>query len=500
MIFNKAFLIIIQLTFNYCIIVLPLNILPNENYRLSYEINSPQDIIKREYKSYFFTSLEMGTPIQNIPLILKTEASSFMVTSINSLESSSYQYRDVFNFSESFFKNNKYDFFNESKSNSFILNKCDYPIFYEADLVCSSNETFLFYQDINLKNKTQKEKVYFELMRNIEDNITGEIGLNIYDINRRSFNSFLNIIKTNQLIDNYNWFFDLSSGDSGKGKIIIGSLPHEVYPENYHSDDLNYGQVNSQSFVNYWRMEFNKIYIKTNNNNNDILYFNDTTIEFKFDSNVIIGGYEYENYILNIFDKYFKEQKCFNDTILAYQYYTNKLKFYYCKKDDNVKKELLALLPDIYFYSYEFNYTLEIKKEDLFIIKNDFIIYKILFSPNNKVWYLGKPITLKYTFIFNPETKKIGFYTKYYNKKEEDKNNSSDTNNNSFFDNIFIKIIVVIILCIILVVLGVVIGKFIFGIKRKKRANELVDDDYDYRLDDENNNKNDKNNINDIDN
>ena len=35
-------------------------------------------------------------------------------------------------------------------------------------------------------------------------------------------------------------------------------------------------------------------------------------------------------------------------------------------------------------------------------------------------------------------------------------------------------------MCAIFAVLGVVVGKILFGLKRKKRANELNDDDFDY--------------------
>ena len=190
------FLLLKKLVFNY--IVLPIKILPKENYRSSYEINSPKDIINNEYLSTFFTELQMGDPAQKVPLLLKPEVSSYIITSINSLENStSYKYVTTFNLTKSFFSINNYTFYVEKKSNSFILNNCDYGRFYEAEEQCNSNETFYFYQDINdLKNKTKVEKLFFELMRNVEDNITGEIGLNYYDRNRRSFNSFLEILKS----------------------------------------------------------------------------------------------------------------------------------------------------------------------------------------------------------------------------------------------------------------------------------------------------------------
>jgi hypothetical protein len=433
----------------------------------------------------------MGNPIQKVPLLLKPEFSSYIITSINSLENStSYKYVTTFNLSKSFFSINNYTFYDEKKSNSFILNNCDYGRFYEAVEQCNSNETFFFYQDINLKNKTKAEKLYFELMRNVEDNITGEIGLNYYDRNRRSFNSFLEILKTRGLIQKYVWFFDIESYGGKEGRIVIGSLPHEVYPDNYVSDDLIYENSGSNySFVMYWKMQFNKVYIKLNNNN---FYFNDTTIEFKFDSNVIIATSEYELYISKILEKYLTTGNCFNDSINDIKFYSNKYRFYYCKNNNDIKKELNELLPKLHFYSNRINYTFEIGNEELLKIENDYIYYKVLFNEkNSKTWYLGKPISLKYKFVFNPESKLIGFYRNYYSKESDNKPQSS---NNL---EVVIKIFIIILLSILLVLLGIKIGKMLYGMKRKKRANELIDE-ADYNSDVNNNdvNNNDDKGIN----
>ena len=492
MIIKIIFCLILKQTV-YPLVSLPIEILPKENYKLSNELNSHRNLMNNEYKSIFFTLFEIGNPIQRVPLLLKPEVSSFIVTSINSLDNcSSYTYRDIFNFSETFFNKNNYNFYDEMKSSSFILNNCDYGRFYECCQQCNTNETFIFYQDINLQKTTKKEKLYFELMRNVEDNITGEIGLNLYDKNKRSFNSFLNILKKRNLIEDYNWYFDFESWDNNKGKVIIGSLPHENYPDNYYYDDLMFAKVISSSFIIYWKMQFDKIYININKNKEDYLYFNETIIEFKFDSNIIIGTYEYEKYILNFFNKYIKEEKCFNDSINDYKLYSNKLKFYYCKIDSNIKKELYESLPKIYLYSNEFNYTFEIENKDLLKIENEYIYYRVLFRENkNSIWYLGKPFSLKYKFIFNPEKKQIGFYRKFYNKKENE-NNSSNSINYSYI----IKIIIIILLSILILFLGIQIGKFINENKRKKRANEL-NDEYNYISNEINNNNDNKNIIND---
>ena len=95
---------------------------------------------------------------------------------------------------------------------------------------------------------------------------------------------------------------------------------------------------------------------------------------------------------------------------------------------------------------------------------------------------MGKPFTLKYQFVFNSDNKQIGFYNPNYNKHEKSKDMISKK---------YIFILVIIVLCVIFTVLGIILGKKIYGIKRKKKANELIDD-FEY------NSSGDKNNINDI--
>ena len=95
---------------------------------------------------------------------------------------------------------------------------------------------------------------------------------------------------------------------------------------------------------------------------------------------------------------------------------------------------------------------------------------------------LGNQITLKYPFVFNSDSGVIGLYTGF-SKESNIKNNEKN-----FFIK-FAKLIIIIFLSIILIVLGIIIGKKIYGIKRKKRANELLDD-YEYNSNEKNNNKN----------
>ena len=469
-------IILLYLNYLYCIIVLPLDTLPRENYELIYEINSPKDIIDQENRNSLFTTYEIGTPVQKVPLIMKPKLNFYTITSVFPVPNSEIdKYHKKFNFSDNFFI--KYDFYNEIKSNSSIINWCRESEYYIAEECCSVNDTIIFYTNINMDNKLIKN-INFEMMRNVEDNITGEIGLNIYDELGRSYNTFLGILKKNDLIDNYNWYFDFDSWNNKKGKLVIGSLPHEDYPNIYSEDNLYYTPSVQLSRLSYMEMKFDKVYI--NNNENKILL--NTQAELRYDSNIIIGDLNYEKYILPKIDYLIKQEKCFNNTVRDFEYY-HLYNFYYCINEKNIKNKIIEIFPSIYFYSNDFNNTFEININELLFEKDNYIYIPIIFNDITRKWSLGKVFSLKYKFVFNQDKKQIGYYKSLKEEKEEPKNYG-----------IYIKITIFIVLAIILIVLGIAIGKMLSK-SRKKRANELTDD-YEYYMDENNENKCNINNDN----
>ena len=62
--------------------------------------------------------------------------------------------------------------------------ECEYFPYSEC---CSFNEDIIFYEDFDKKRK--KVNINFESMSNCKDNITGQIGLNLYDLKQRSYNT-----------------------------------------------------------------------------------------------------------------------------------------------------------------------------------------------------------------------------------------------------------------------------------------------------------------------
>ena len=114
----------------------------------------------------------------------------------------------------------------------------------------------------------------------------------------------MNILKRYELINNYNWYFDVNN-KTNEIKLIIGAMPHEIQPFIFSEDDLMYIKVESSNFLNYWKIRFNKIFALNDDIFSSLKYFDEFSIEFKFDINVIIGTDEYLHYLFKILDKYF---------------------------------------------------------------------------------------------------------------------------------------------------------------------------------------------------
>ena len=102
---------------------------------------------------------------------------------------------------------------------------------------------------------------------------------------------------------------------------------------------------------------------------------------------------------------------------------------------------------------------------------------------------MGLPFLRRYQFIFNYDSKTIGFYNENVKQKNETKSNNSnsDSNSNSHF-RIILEVGIVLLL-ILLIIIVFIIGQKIIS-QRKKRANELTDDNFEYLSKEDNSQEN----------
>ena len=258
----------------------------------------------------------------------------------------------------------------------------------------------------------------------------------------------------------------------------MGDFPHNFDSKNFYKSQLinTYTSYTSGNILK-WELKFNNIYYK--NNKDKEVKINDKIIKLDPSNYLIHVPKDYfESITENFFEKYIIEQNCISDSFDEYD-------FIYCHKSDKFSINEIKTFPTIYFEHINLDFTFELSYKDLFVEKDN--IYWFLAISDSQFyvndWIFGNIFMRKYQFVFNLDTKEIGFYNPKLNKKQNNDNNKNGSKT-------FLYIILIILLIIILIGVGIFIKMKFFPSKaKKKRANEL-DDDFEYVS-----HKNDNNNI-----
>ena len=120
--------------------------------------------------------------------------------------------------------------------------------------------------------------------------------------------------------------------------------------------------------------------------------------------------------------------------------------------------------------------TFELTYQELFKRKNDKIYFLIHFKNDyyntNNFFEIGKIFLQKYTLTFNQYNRHIGYYNSEIKIEGEEEKKS-------FWENKILWIVVA-VLVVIFAILGVILGKKVRDHTRKKRTNEIDDDNYEY--------------------
>ena len=449
--------------------------------------------------SKLYSKIKIGTPESSIYSYISSKKPLFSMLEV------------LYNFDKSELSS----YYNLSLSNSFKNISCLDIKFVTSDKDIHDQEKFIF----NLYNNRTKK--FNEIIINDMDFVLGVRQLkklgDIYFMNigfpiiksgtiRDKF-YFIPQLKEKNIIDNYDWFIyyenqekankneneiiNLDDISNIKANLIIGGQPH------YYKNDIFY---KSQLLTTYtdvygWILEFKDVYLYLNENK---ISTYENVVQFYFDELIIYAPPYYTNLIKNqYFNKYTAcHERRGEDTI------------YYCDKSNNFTLNDLKKFPSLYFKHIEYDYIFELSYQDLFIENND-KYYFLVTNNNDENWLIGYPLLKKYQFVFNQDSKTIGFYNpdlpkekEIDDKGEEEDDNSdetesdSDTNNDDIHNNtdndpndkkdnngsMNAKTIafIIVISGIVFIVIGIIIGKIIFKkMDKKRRANEL-DDNYDY--------------------
>ena len=477
-----------------CYVKLALGYLPNENYRFiqdNNQLESEEQIMKQLYFSKLITYFEIGTPSQSQMLFLDSERKDFYLDSYNPAHNAQEEYK-----LSKFYKFEGKDYYNESLSQSYIQGKSEYYYNLEIDefteyhskdkLKLNLNGNMVFIEDFPIK-----------IIKDHIESVPGLIGLSMNKTFPKEAQSFLYQLKSKNLIKDFYWFFDFDEfsplNRKIKGELIIGDLPHNIFPQKYSKE--NYYQFTSCIYTTFWTISIDEIYI--DNIDKDYQFIN-TDISLFYDFYPAIGPRHFLNSIKkNFLQELIDANKCFNGTFSQNIYFSiysaDDLIFYYCEK--SVQNILYENLPSIKFIKNDF--TFELNKEELFYIKGDYIYFMVLFLKDyhiteninhNYNFFVGQIFTSKYHFVFHTDTGRISYYKKVNIINEEDETNKNDNVEGKDNKKIWTFIVsTALVFVVIGIIIGIVIGIKFIKKRRAKRAEELVDEDYDYTPKNENN-------------
>ena len=466
--------------------------LPFTKLQKSYKSNETnftiEDLVEYYIEPSFSSIIEIGNPIQKVELVLSSERyglsmiedqNTTLNNTFNKILSSSIRVTDSFD--------SKFSYGNDRPV---ILNDTIYFSFYDSSLNKISKIKIEEYPFVYLTKKEGKKNYENKEFIKKEGKAYMIYGTKVYcNWKNEICESIPYYLKHLDITKSYNFNIVYNKNQNNYEKydfgFLIGNELHKIYPDKYSEDNLIYTKALSYFGEINWIINFDEVFyfpegfqinqndkiddlnqITKDSNLNDVKihYSNDLKAQMAFDIDIILCPKFYYFSINKTFFSNHTDQCKIN-------YVKKKYSIFVCDKNFNTEN-----FPSIYFYHKELNHTFILTEKELFKIKGDkkyFLIIYDLYRPS--FWMLGKIFLEKYSFNYDMENKRIGFYKNGISFYSEMNDNNNIINNKNILPlNIFWFIITLLV-----GIGGFFIGKKLFKKIRKKRANEL-DDNYDY--------------------
>ena len=453
-------------------IIIPFKYIPTKQSNLQI----PKEIMTKYMSESIYINIEIGSPKQEIQIPIKFDENILYIQDY------------------SIIKDNKITnkIFDNTKSNTFktISESIEQDSEHDFDFFMFQNCSDIFYFLENIKkNKYHKntEFIYRHVIDGASD-LIGGFGLQIYPPKGAEIvmPCPLKFFKEKNIINNYVWsiYFTKEGNNNGdEGYLLLGDYPDNIdynlgYYDPYEFDKNNFRTLldySNQKTMNY-EIQMNEIYFYGKRKKKDDTnqhFFNDLYIDdfikdivipqvsvyyvTKFDYN--FGGIlipEYFKVYLEekIFDTYIKEGNCFREKTAA----GNTPYFFYCKNEKIIIKNIKDKIPTIIFIQERLQYNFTLNINELTYEKDDYVYFLLFYSTIQKnKWTLGKPFLKKYPFIFNPDTKDIGFYSSFLLTGVKFKT----------------VLIITIFISVVFIIIGLLIGRKKYKINKIKKQQAL---------------------------
>ena len=289
--------------------------------------------------------------------------------------------------------------FDQFSSETFYLKDSSTHVYYHSKFIW----TYYCYDILSFQNYNIQD-FFFLGVEIFEKNPinSGIIGFDFQN-RKKSFipeNNFITQLKKNKIINNYIFSFIYNKYNDTKreeGNLLIGEFPHK-YLIQLENKNLIYKNVIEVIDELKWGIEIEKVYVGNN------IIENKTKIGFSIEHGIIIGSFEYKEYILNnFFNDLFQKEICYSER------FEDLFQGFVCNENLNYDN-----FENITFKIGKKEFTFS--KNDLFI-KNDRnkILFLIVFPSKDfyftKIdWTFGVPFFKKYIVVFDMDKKIVGYY------------------------------------------------------------------------------------------
>ena len=367
-------------------------------------------------------------------------------------------------------------------------------------IACKASEKMIFYKDLAQKEKTINKFNFLHVSNDSHICLLG--GLVEGDEEYNLLYQVKKLIKSKK----YTWSPYFINRDEGKLIIgdIIGNNKLEFYSDNIEDNYMQFGKQYSPSGTSiFWKVGIGNIYI-----GNYTKELTNQLFDIDFDSRYISVNEDLFNEIKNEYmlnnKEICKEVQTIFSISRTREYERTAYKTIYCDKEkylaltDNYKKlkslklefshllDYIAFTPQELFLEKDNNLYFYIRDHETF-----YQYYSDIDADSGRIYYyhsIGTILFEKYLTVFDNDAKML-----YILRHKNDISNDGEIIKEQEKENTTLKIVLICVLgfifcAIIFVIIGKFYGKKLF-ITRKKKANELVDDNFDYTPESNNDNK-----------
>ena len=455
---NYLFVLNLFYCLSNCQIILPLTYFPKYKYNYS----TPLEIMKNLLRNKIFADIDIGTPRKTAQLSLAFGSNDFYIGELG------YMSKDRFT---------DLKFYNvNSTSKKELVDDEDYVGYGEIFYMGYLNSDFFYFND-----KSYNFNFYMAFaFQGQDDGDSGGIGLQLpkSDTERDKKKTFIGNLKKYGLINNYYWSIYFNSNEVKKEEtatFLLGIRPHEydgvLGKFKKGTFDESQRRTTNLNFFDKNKISIDGVYAYEGGNDQKLIedFPNGNTDFKKFYLDYEFGGIEvpgaFQKYYHRIFEEHIIAGICFNKTLTYFN------AFYYCQKDESVLSKIKKAFPKLVFQIRDLNYNFTLDYNDIIHEEEEYFFFLLYFGAYySKDWIMGKPFLRKYVFVFNYNENILDFYDISAKKPSK---------------GISLKVLIIAIVGTVVVVLIICFLLFKFVLynkffKKKKRANELDDGDYEY--------------------